>query len=127
MRAILMDRQLFIRHWRDASVGHFRVYVTRGADISDVRRRIIDMYAGQQQLCVLSNEESRSYVLRIADQWFGLMNVQIAVAMLVAVLGIVNTLTVTITDRRRELGVLKAIGAVRGQIRGTIWIEALVV
>ena len=45
--------------------------------------------------------------------------------MLVAILGIVNTLTVSITDRRRELGVLQAVGGLRGQIRRTIWMEAL--
>ena len=50
---------------------------------------------------------------------------QIAVAVLVAILGIVNTLTVSITDRRRELGVLQAVGGLRGQIRRTIWLEAL--
>jgi putative ABC transport system permease protein len=51
--------------------------------------------------------------------------VQIAVAVLVAILGIVNTLTVSITDRRRELGVLRAVGGLHGQIRRTIWMEAL--
>ena len=35
----------------------------------------------------------------------------------VAVLGIVNTLTVSIADRRRELGVLRAVGGLRSQIR----------
>src|SRR6185369_16510101 len=55
----------------------------------------------------------------------GLTTVQIAVAVLVAILGIVNTLTVSITDRRRELGVLRAVGGMRGQIRRTIWMEAL--
>lgn len=44
--------------------------------------------------------------------------------MLVAVLGIVNTLTVSISDRRRELGVLRAVGGLRNQIRGTVWMEA---
>jgi putative ABC transport system permease protein len=39
----------------------------------------------------------------------------------------VNTLTVSITDRRRELGVLQAVGGLRNQIRGTIWLEALAV
>ena len=38
-----------------------------------------------------------------------------------------NTLTVSITDRRRELGVLQAVGGLRNQIRGTIWLEALAV
>src|SRR5450756_2699380 len=44
--------------------------------------------------------------------------------MLVAVLGIVNTLTVSIADRRREVGVLRAVGGLRSQIRGTVWMEA---
>ena len=47
--------------------------------------------------------------------------------MLVAVLGIVNTLTVSITDRRRELGVLQAVGGLRRQIRHTVWMEALAI
>ena len=74
---------------------------------------------------VLTNGELKQYILKITDQWFGLTSVQIAVAVLVAILGIVNTLTVSITDRRRELGVLQAVGGLHGQIRRTIWIEAL--
>ena len=74
---------------------------------------------------VLTNDELKAYILKITDQWFGLTSVQIAVAVLVAILGIVNTLTVSITDRRRELGVLRAVGGLHGQIRRTIWIEAL--
>ena len=64
-------------------------------------------------------------IVLFTDQWLSLTSVQIAVAVLVAILGIVNTLTVSITDRRRELGVLRAVGGLRGQIRRTIWIEAL--
>jgi len=90
-----------------------------------VRQRILDTYAGQRQVFVLTNTELKSYILKITDQWFGLTSVQIAVAVLVAILGIVNTLTVSITDRRRELGVLQAVGGLHGQIRRTIWIEAL--
>ena len=122
---ILMDRALFIRYWHDDSVNVFRVYLSRGAACRDVRQRILERYAGQRQVFVLTNSELKSYILKITDQWFGLTSVQIAVAVLVAILGIVNTLTVSITDRRRELGVLQAVGGLRGQIRRTIWIEAL--
>src|SRR5207247_2564148 len=98
-----------------------------GARVPDVRRRILERYAGQRQVFVLTNAELKGYILKITDQWFGLTSVQIAVAVLVAILGIVNTLTVSITDRRRELGVLRAVGALRGQIRRTIWIEAFAI
>ncbi len=96
-----------------------------GAQVPDVKRRILERYAGERQVFVLTNGELKAYILKITDQWFGLTSVQIAVAVLVAILGIVNTLTVSITDRRRELGVLQAVGGLRGQIRRTIWIEAI--
>jgi putative ABC transport system permease protein len=122
---ILMDRSLFVRYWHDDSVNIFRVYLAPGASVPDVRQRILERFAGERQVFVLTNGELRQYILKITDQWFGLTSVQIAVAVLVAILGIVNTLTVSITDRRRELGVLQAVGGLHGQIRRTIWIEAL--
>jgi putative ABC transport system permease protein len=122
---ILMDRRLFQQYWHDDTVNIFRLYLKAGSSVPDVRRHILERYAGARQVFVLTNEELKAYILKVTDQWFGLTSVQIAVAVLVAILGIVNTLTVSITDRRRELGVLQAVGGLRGQIRRTIWIEAL--
>jgi putative ABC transport system permease protein len=124
---ILMDRAVFERHWRDDSVNVFRLYLSAGAAVSDVKRQILERYAGQRQVFVLTNGELKGYILKVTDQWFGLTSVQMAVAVLVAILGIVNTLTVSITDRRRELGVLRAVGGLRGQVRRTVWIEALTI
>jgi putative ABC transport system permease protein len=124
---VFMDRSLWVKYWKDDSVNDLRVFVVPGSTAGEVRQRIIERYAGERQLFVLTSEQSRSYILRITDQWFGLMNVQVAVAVFVAILGIVNTLTVSISDRRRELGVLQAVGALRAQIRRTIWLEALAV
>jgi putative ABC transport system permease protein len=122
---ILMDRSVFQQYWHDDSVNAFRLYLSQGAQVPDVKRRILERYAGDRQVFVLTNSELKAYILKVTDQWFGLTSVQIAVAVLVAILGIVNTLTVSITDRRRELGVLRAVGGLHRQIRGTIWMEAL--
>ena len=124
---IFMDRSLWLEYWGDESVSDFRIFVEPGAAIADVRQRIVERYAGERQVFVLTSEQTRGYVLQVTAQWFGLMNVQVAVAVLVAVLGIVNSLTVSIADRQRELGVLQAVGALRGQVRRTIWLEALTV
>jgi putative ABC transport system permease protein len=74
---------------------------------------------------VLTNTELKQYILKVTDQWLALTVVQMAIAILVAILGIFNTLTVSITDRRRELGILRALGGFDGQVRRTIWMEAL--
>jgi putative ABC transport system permease protein len=125
--AVFMDRSVFVAHWRDDSVSDFRVFVAPGTDVAGVRARILQKYAGTRQIFVLTSAESRAYVLDLAEQWFGLMDVQVGVAVLIAVLGIVNALTVSVIDRRRELGVLQAVGALRVQVRRTIWLEALAV
>jgi len=125
--SILMDRGVYTRYWNDDTVNIFRVYLAPGASEADVKRRILETFANQRRLFVLTNRDVRQYIMRLTDQWFGITYVQIAVAVLVAVLGIVNTLTVSITDRRRELGVLQAVGGLRNQIRRTIWLEALTI
>jgi putative ABC transport system permease protein len=122
--SLLISRDAYIRAWHDDSVNVFRIYLQPGAKEPVVRRRILDAYGNQQRLFVLTNKDVRDYVTRLTDQWFGLTYVQIAVAVLVAILGIVNALTVSITDRRRELGVLQAVGGLRQQIRHTVWMEA---
>jgi putative ABC transport system permease protein len=124
--SILMDRTVFMKYWQDESVNMFRVYVNADASPAVVRERILERYDGRRQVFVLTNGELKAYITSLIGDWFQVTSVQIAVAVLVAILGIVNTLTVSITDRRRELGILRAVGAWSGQVRRTIWLEALV-
>ena len=123
--AIMMDRGFFKHWWKDDSVDIFRVYLEPGADQAKAKAAILDKFSNRRRLFVLSNQEVKHYILRLTNQWFSLTWLQISVAILVAVLGIVNSLTVSISDRRRELAVLQAVGGLRNQIRGTIWMEAL--
>jgi putative ABC transport system permease protein len=125
--SILMERSVFMRYWNDTTVNVFRIYFSPGAREADVRKGIMESVGHRTRLFVFTNQDLRKYILRLTDQWFGITYVQIFVAMLVAVLGIVNTLTVSISDRKRELGVLQAVGGLRNQIRGTIWMEAFVI
>jgi len=121
---ILMDRKIFQEHWKDDTINIFRLYLRRGADEDTVRRQLLERVGAHSRLFVFTNQQLKDYILKMTEQWFGLTYVQIFVAVLVAILGIVNTLTVSIADRRRELGVLQAVGGLRNQIRHTIWMEA---
>jgi putative ABC transport system permease protein len=125
--SILMDRASYIRWWGDDTINVFRIYVKKDADPAAVRQRIVDRFAGTKRLFVLTNREVKTWIAGLTDQWMGLAYAQIAIAVLVAMLGIVNTLTVSIIDRRRELGVLQAVGGLRNQIRHTIWMEAITI
>ena len=52
---------------------------------------------------------------------------QMVIAIIVAAIGIFNTLVISVSERRREIGVLRAIGGLRGQIRKMIMLEAIAI
>jgi putative ABC transport system permease protein len=125
--SVFIDRAVYSQWWNDDTVNVARVYVKKGEDAAAVRERVLAALTGSKRLLILSNDEVRAYVLRLTDQWFAVTYNQIFVAILVAVLGIVNTLTVSITDRRRELGVMQAVGGLRRQVRRAVWLEAVAI
>jgi putative ABC transport system permease protein len=61
------------------------------------------------------------------DQIFGLVTVLLAFAMVIAVLGIANTLALSIIERTREIGLLRSIGMSRGAVAGMVQTEAVIV
>jgi putative ABC transport system permease protein len=125
--SVLIDRKLYVQYWRDETINVVRIYFEPGVREAEMQSRLKEQLAGKTRMFIFTNKELRDYVIRITDQWFGMTYIQIAVAVLVAILGIINTLTVSITDRRRELGILQAVGALRGQVRRTIWLEAVAI
>ena len=59
------------------------------------------------------------------DQLLGLVTALLLLAVVVAVLGIMNTLALSVVERTRELGLLRAVGATRHQVAGVIRDESV--
>ena len=55
------------------------------------------------------------------------VNGLLAIAVVVAVFGIVNTLLLAVVERTHELGLLRAVGMSRAQVRATVRAEALLI
>lgn len=64
---------------------------------------------------------------KAVDQIFGLVTVLLAFAMVIAVLGIANTLALSIVERTREIGLLRAVGTSRVTVALMVQLEAVIV
>ncbi|MCX5721378.1 MAG: FtsX-like permease family protein [Nitrospirae bacterium] len=125
---MVMDRTWYQRYWQDDRVTVFPVYLAAGADAKQVRQSIVAQVAGLDGVTVsplvIRNHELRKEILDIFDRTFVLTYVLEAIAVLVAVLGIVNTLVTAVLERRREFATLRAIGASTRQVERLVLWEA---
>ncbi|MGI9019558.1 MAG: ABC transporter permease [Solirubrobacterales bacterium] len=78
-------------------------------------------------LSVLSNEELKADVEAQVNEQFGIFYAIVGVAIFASLFGIINTLTMSVIERTREIGVLRALGASRWQVRRSIAYESLVI
>lgn len=122
--AVMMDGSLYASLWRDPRTESLALYLAPGASVEEVRRGVIAAAGSQIVLSVIPNRALRERVLTVFDQTFQITWALQGIAVLVAVLGVIGTLTALILQRGREIGVLRATGATRGQVRTMVMVES---
>jgi len=120
---ILMDRETALRYLPDPIPSNLAVFLTPSADPVTVRNAIQQL-ASDRHILVFSNRDLRAEAIRIFDRTFAITYALEAVAVFVAVMGIAGALLALVIDRRRELGLLRFLGASAQQIRKLILVEA---
>jgi putative ABC transport system permease protein len=121
--SILMDRQTMLRYLPDPALSNLAIYLSPEYELASVRAQIEKAAAGRRVL-MFSNRDLRAEAIRIFDRTFAITYALEAVAVIVAVMGIAGALLALVIDRRRELGLLRFLGAATGQVRKLILVEA---
>jgi putative ABC transport system permease protein len=121
--SILMDRQTMLRYLPDPAPSNLAIYVAPNSTSDTVRKEIIEAAASYRVL-LFSNRDLRTEAIRIFDRSFAITYALEAVAIIVAVMGIAGALLALVIDRRREIGLLRFLGAATSQVRKQILVEA---
>jgi len=100
--------------------------VTPDADVAEVRKDINTAVA-TSNLEVRDQSEFKEEQRQQINQLLGFILVLLALAVLIAALGIVNTLALSVIERTREIGLLRAVGMGRKQVRRMIRLESVVI
>jgi putative ABC transport system permease protein len=120
-------REVYKRVWKDSLVDSVGVYLSEGVSSTEVREQITNGVGKRYPIFVLKNGDFKEQFMSFIDGSFALTRATELVAIIVAVLGIINTLLVTVMDRRTEIGVLKAIGAERKQVQQMLLTEGALI
>jgi putative ABC transport system permease protein len=110
-------------------VGDSFVYVQaeEGADLEALQAALEEALADYPTVTVQSQADFLAQITSSVDQVLLVMVMLLSLAILIAILGIVNTLVLSVVERTREIGMLRAVGALRRQIRSMVVLEAFVI
>jgi putative ABC transport system permease protein len=121
---IVIDRKLYVSAFGDDTTNTVVVYLQEGTTHDAARRELERRFGPKYGAFVVTNAEIRKQVMTIFDQTFMITYALLAVAIVVAVLGIVNTLSALILERTRELALLRAGGLSARELRTMIVLES---
>ncbi|HEX3203121.1 MAG TPA: FtsX-like permease family protein [Nitrospiraceae bacterium] len=130
---IVMERRLYQRLWGDETVTVIPIYLAAHVSPSAVRSQIEARLNGneaekssdpRQPVVVISNGELRAEIMAIFDRTFTVTYALELIAIVIAVLGIVNTLVTSVLQRRQEFALLRSLGTHEGHVRGLMLWES---
>jgi putative ABC transport system permease protein len=120
---VLLSWRTLLKYLPDRAVSNVAVYLKSGADANAIRERIGQIIGGRGIL-ISPNSRLRRGALEVFDRTFRITYALEAVAIVVAVMGIAGALLAMVIDRRRELALIRFLGAAQSQVRRIILFEA---
>ena len=103
------------------------VVLAPGADKGQVQKLIAAKLVNHPDAKILTQKEYEKDTGGFINQLLIFVTVMLLLAVLIALLGIVNTLALSVYERTRELGLLRAVGMTRGQVRAMVRWESVVI
>ncbi len=124
---VVMDRALYVQCFRDDTINTVVVYLKPGVDRERARVQLERMFGPKYHAFAMSNASIRAEVMKIFDQTFLITYALLAISIVVAVMGIINTLAALILERTRELALLRVSGMSSRQVRGMLMLESTII
>lgn len=111
----------------DSDVFQAWVVLEDGVDAAEAQEQLIAALGEEYPLLALqSPSELEQFANQFIDLLLGVISAMLGAALIIAILGVANTLLLSVTERTREIGLLRAVGVRRKSIRRMITIESMV-
>src|SRR3972149_5405777 len=114
-QAILTTRRDLEKYFGDTRVTFFLLKMKSGQSSAAVEARLKEALKRNNQLEIVSGDEFRQSFATQILQFFALFDAMVWIAVIVGTLGVINTMTMNILERVREIGTMRSIGLSRRQ------------
>jgi putative ABC transport system permease protein len=101
--------------------------VAPGVEPATARETVENVLKGYPGVEVSDQQEFKEQELAMVDQVFAIVYALLFLSVFIALFGIVNTLGLSIYERVRELGLLRAVGMSRRQVKRMVRVEAVII
>lgn len=103
------------------------VAIEDGANDDALQQALRETVSEMPTVSVSSNKEYIDQMVGQFDQFIAIIYALLALAIIISVLGIINTLGLSVLERTREIGLLRAVGLSRSQLRRMVGLESVIV
>jgi len=124
---VLLPEARWSAHNPQASFFLVMVKLSDGVTLTEGRTAVEAVTAGQGGPEIMDREEFVTSQAAEIDVLLTIIYALLAVAILIALMGIANTLSLSVHERTRELGLLRAVGQTRSQLRAMVRWESVIV
>lgn len=97
-----------------------------GANVEQLGKDLKETVKPFYTISVLTRDEFKSSMSSMINSMLSIIYALLALSIIIAIFGIVNTLALNVSERTKEIGLLRAIGTSNGQVRGMLAIEAVI-
>jgi putative ABC transport system permease protein len=123
---VLVDRCQYRLQFDAHLIDAFNIYLPPGSDVESVRQRLQkSSLATDEAFCLLTRAQLRSHILGMVLGLYSLAYAQEIMVAVVAILAMVTALLLSVLQRRRELGLLRSVGATPAQVFHSVFAEAI--
>jgi putative ABC transport system permease protein len=123
----VMGTDAFDANLPDVGDAQIWIRLADGVTVAEARPELEGVIASFPSAEVQDLEEFKAAMKGQYDIILILVNALLALTIVIAMIGIVNALVLSVVERTREIGLTRAVGATRGQVRSSIRWEALVI
>ncbi|MFA7761066.1 ABC transporter permease [Streptomyces sp. NRRL S-448] len=122
----VLDDKILSQHSEESAVSEVYVNVEGGSSKAG-QQKVVDALGKNPAINVATRQDMRNEMGGQINLMLNIMYGLLGMALIISVLGVVNTLAMSVFERTQEIGMLRAIGLDRGRVKNMIRLEAVAI